>query len=225
MIKNKVKNLIRKTPIYLIIKDKERKKKQLSIQKNGLEVLNEVQSLLYDLGLICFADFGTCLGLVREGHLLEHDLDIDVGVIGEANNREKILTTLEQNGFKLWRQYFYQGIIVEESYRYKDIKVDLNYYEVGEGYAKTWLFYMKPGYEYTNSNEQHVVEMTYSSIGSIQYKEFNGFMIALPNEPELLMAEKYGPNWKKPDKKWLYWESPAATQLDVISSFKSFPKK
>ncbi len=203
----------------------EKENKRYYIQRDGMEVLNEVQTILSELGITSFADFGTCLGLVREGRLLKHDLDMDVGVIAKPADRDKIRLTLERRGFRLWRQYCYQGNAVEESYHYRDIKVDLNFYEMTDEYSRTWLFYQKPGHEYENSWTRHVVQMTYSPIRGVKYQEFNGSMIALPEDPELLMTEKYGPTWRTPDTGWIYWESPAAVKLDEIGSFKTVSYK
>lgn len=199
----------------------EKEDKRQHIQQNGMAVLNEIQTILSELGITSFADFGTCLGLVREGGLLKHDLDMDVGVIAKPEEREKIRMALERRGFRLWRQYCYQGNAVEESYHYRDIKVDLNFYEMTDEYSRTWLFYLKPGHKYENSWTRHVVQMTYSPIRGVKYQEFNGSMIALPEDPELLMTEKYGPTWHTPDTGWIYWESPAAVKLDEIGSFKT----
>ncbi len=202
--------------------EENKENKRYYIQKNGMSVLNEVQTILSELGITSFADFGTCLGLVREGALLKHDLDMDIGVIATPEEREKIRTTLERRGFKLWRQYYYQGNPVEDSYHYRKVKVDLNFYEMTDDYSRTWLFYTKPGHKYENNWTRHVVQMTYSPIRGVKYEEFDGSPIALPENPELLMTEKYGPTWRTPDKGWIYWESPAAEKLEEIGYFKTF---
>lgn len=225
----KLKKLRKQTPCYKAKKEKKAEKnketKRYFIQHNGMAVLNEVQTILSELGITSFADFGTCLGLVREGALLKHDLDMDIGVIANPEDREKIRIALERRGFKLWRQYCYKGNPVEESYRYRRVKVDLNFYEMTEDYSRTWLFYAKPGHKYDNSWTRHVVQMTYSPIRGVKYEEFDGSMIALPEDPELLMTEKYGPNWRTPDTGWIYWESPAAEKLEEIGSFKTVSYK
>ncbi|MBQ7049370.1 MAG: hypothetical protein IJN87_01965 [Firmicutes bacterium] len=202
--------------------EENKENKRYYIQKNGMSVLNEVQTILSELGITSFADFGTCLGLVHEGALLKHDIDMDIGVIATPEEREKIRTTLERRGYKLWRQYYYQGNPVEDSYHYRRVKVDLNFYEMTDDYSRTWLFYTKPGHKYENSWTRHVVQMTYSPIHGVKYEEFDGSLIALPEDPELLMTEKYGPTWRTPDKGWIYWESPAAEKLEEIGYFKTF---
>ena len=197
----------------------ENEKKRQGIQQYGINILKDVQDILRDLDIQSFADFGTCLGLVREGHLLYHDLDMDIGVIAGNDKMDKIHQSMENKGYRIWRQYIYRDRVVEESYYFGDIKVDLNYYENTARYARTWLFYRKPKHHYKNDWTRHIVEMNYSPITGIHFREFGGLQVALPDNPEQLLGEKYGPGWRHPDKKWIYWESPAATKLEDIGYF------
>ena len=196
---------------------KERKRE--AIQKNGMAVMALVQKLLKEIGIICFADFGTMLGIIREGHLLAHDLDVDMGVIvKDKTDMEKIKTCLDRYGFLLWRQYIFGDNIVEESYRFNGIKIDLNFYRITEKESKTWLFYWDPEKEY-EANTRSIVEMTYSPITDFTTIEVQGKDICIPANAEQLLVEKYGPTWRTPDKGWIYWESPAATKLPDIGYF------
>ena len=193
--------------------------KQKAIRAAGMQVMAETQKTLRALGAESFADFGTCLGLVREGQLLKHDIDMDLGVIAAPEQRDGIRVALEKKGYRLWRQYLYNGSVVEESYHYKDIKVDFNYYVMTADYARTWLFYREPGYVYKDKYTRHVVEMNYDPITGTHEQEFNGVSVVLPDDPEHLMEEKYGPGWRVPDTGWIYWKSPAATLLPETSYF------
>ena len=202
--------------------EKIKEKKRFYIRKNGMLVLRDVQEILAELDIVSFADFGTCLGLVREGKMLEHDLDVDIGVIAGAARRNEIRIELEKRGYKLWRQYVFDGRVVEESYRYYEVKIDLNYYEITENYARTWLFYTKPDFVYDDKLTRHIVRMDYSPITGVYRRNFEGVQIVLPQNPERLLEEKYGPNWRIPDTDWIYWRSPAATPLDSIGRIISY---
>lgn len=194
-------------------------KKRRAIQANGIPLMALVQKLLSELGIISFADFGTLLGLIREGHLLAHDLDSDMGVI--INNEDdlaRIKLKLERFGLTPWRQYVYGDKIVEESYRFNGIKVDLNYYRITDKESKTWLFYRAPGVTYSN-NERNIVEMHYSPIKNFKRLYIQGYEITIPANAEQLLEEKYGKNWKIPDTGWIYWQSPAATRLEDIGYY------
>ncbi len=197
---------------------KREENKRKAIQRYGLWAIRDVQMILGKLGVVSFADFGTCLGIVREGGLLKHDLDIDIGVIANKDEQKKIRVAMERAGYKLWRQYFNGDVVAEDSYRYKRLKIDFNYYRIEDGKAKTQLFYRKPDVEYTD-NTRHIVEMTYSAINGVKEVDVNGVKINIPEDPETLMEEKYGPSWRTPDTGWIYWESPAARKLDATGYY------
>lgn len=196
--------------------------KRRRIQAAGTEVIAAVQTLLGREGVRCFADFGTLLGLVREGQLLPHDTDIDLGVIvDDGLDVFKVRTALERFGFKLWREYYRGGQLVESSFRLLGIKMDINYYDVDESTARTWLFYRDPDKEY-GPRERDVVQLSYSPIRDLETIIRGGVEIQIPANSEQLLAEKYGPNWRVPDPEWTYWRSPAAMPIDDEGTFLTY---
>ncbi|MBR4117148.1 MAG: glycosyltransferase [Clostridia bacterium] len=194
-------------------------RKRNAIQTNGVAVMCLVQRLLKEIGILSFADFGTMLGIVREGRLLAHDLDMDMGVIiKKKTDMDRIRLHLEKFGFAIWRQYIFDDNIVEESYRFCGIKVDLNYYVITDTESKTWLFYREPDVEYPD-NTRNIVEMTYSPITEFKTVKMQGEDVCIPANAEQLLLEKYGPTWRTPDKGWIYWLSPAATKIPNIGYY------
>lgn len=192
------------------------------IQVAGYQMIGTVQALLEREGVTCFADFGTLLGLVREGQLLAHDTDIDIGVIvNDEVDLVRVRTAMERFGFRLWREYYRDGEMVESSFRLMGIKVNLNYYHVNEHAARTWLFYRDPDKEYA-PRDRDVVELSYSPIREMETIQVHGTEIQIPVNAEQLLVEKYGPNWRVPDKDWVYWRSPSATTIDASGEFLTY---
>lgn len=196
--------------------------KRDNIQDHGMEVLYSTQQVLKNLGIVSFADFGTLLGLIREGKLLAHDLDIDTGAIADIEQQKMVRRALEDRGYKLWRQYCVGDYVAEESYKIDGIKIDINYYQMTPEAATTWLFYWQRGFKYKKKNHRHIVRMTYSPFTEVKTETFQGYDIDIPINPEKLLEEKYGPTWRVPDTGWIYWESPAATKLDEMGYFRTF---
>ena len=212
----------------LIKKNKLSKKQKLilkrkNVQKYGIEVLCELKLIFDKLGIINFADFGTLLGLIRDDKLLSHDLDLDYGIIHGDFSIQDINLHLERIGFSLWREYFYRRKIVQLSYHYKNIKVDINIYQKYRGQMKTWLFYRSPKTIYKN-NERNIVEMEYSSIDKTKPIKVKGCSINIPENNEYLLKEKYGENWKTPDKNWIYWKAPSGKLIDEIGYYFEYNK-
>ena len=220
----KIKKFIR-SPKHKRVKNEEAIKecKRNAIQTFGLPLIQFVQELLQGIGISAFADFGTLLGIIREGKLLAHDLDVDIGVIlNEPFDTHRIRVAMERSGFTLWRQYINGERIVEESYRLNSLKVDFNYYEMDDRYAKTWLFYSKPGFQYEKKTLRHIVEMTYSPIREMQTVSVGDCRIVIPKNAEQLLTEKYGQSWRIPDTGWIYWQSPAATPVEGMGRFVTY---
>ncbi len=199
--------------------------KRRAIKNNGYRLIASLKDVFEAINVTYFADFGTLLGFVREGRLMSHDLDVDIGVITGDVSKEEVKIAMEKAGFRLYRQYIYNGDTVEDSYHFFDgkkgvkIKFDINYYENGDDYSKTWLFYWNRNWKYKKKNERHIVEMTYSRIPGVKTIKIHGMDINIPINAEQLLEEKYGPNWRLKDKNWIYWESPAAKKLDDIGYF------
>lgn len=194
------------------------KKKRKNVKKYGLEVLDELKSIFDEFGIINFADFGSLLGLKREKKLLNHDIDLDYGIIINGEKREDINLKLERIGFRIWRHYIYNNTIVQSSYHYKTIKVDINFYQVKNNQIKTWLFYRKPKTSYKN-NERNIVEMNYDIITETKLIIVDGYTINIPLYSISFLKQKYGESWTTPDKNWIYWESPAGKLLNEIGYF------
>lgn len=183
--------------------------KRKVMQENGLHVIEKIAKILNNGGIPYFFDFGTLLGIIRENRILEHDLDIDVGVFYEKNIYGKVRSILSNAGFKLLYEYKIDNTIVEESYVYKDIKVDINYYFNDEGKSKCYLFYRVPEKRY-DEDVLDAVELVCDGINIFKGYDFNGVLINIPENPERLLEQRYGPNWKIPDRNWVYWKGPSA---------------
>jgi len=198
--------------------------RQYLLQKNGPEILSEVQGVLSSLDILSFVDFGTLLGLVREGQFLTNDLDIDIGVIAKSDNdKRRIRAELERLGAEVYRQYLFEASVTEESYLWKQIKFDIHYYSADEIGAKTYLFYRKKRSRYFG-NLRDVVELSYSPIAKTIPTYFAGInaTVYIPENAEQLLEEKYGKGWRIPDASWTYWQSPASKPLDSAGKFRSF---
>ena len=198
---------------------KSLEKRRENIQKNGIIILEKTLNILNDIPDVqAFADFGTLLGIIREKGLLKHDLDIDTAVLGKPNLYRYVTMIMERHGYKLYREYIIGDKVVEQSYYYKDARVDINYYEYRNNGVNTWLFYRDPSKKYYN-NERNIVRMDYSLVNYVKKIKIQGRDLYIPDNYERLLVEKYGENWRVPDKGWLYWQAPSATKIEDIGYF------
>jgi len=223
-LKNRVRAAAQKLGVKRRSTIRDNEKKAIALKAVGFDLIRKAEEVAAEVGVKLFADFGTLLGFIREDGFMDHDMDLDMGIILGDVSYEEFHEALLRNGFKLWRRYVFDRTVAEESYYFDlnghRIKCDFNYYEMTDEYARTWLFYRKPGVSY-GSNSRDVVEMNYSPITGTETRIIAGREIPVPAAPEKLLAEKYGENWTRKDTGWIYWQSPAAEPIDVIGYFET----
>lgn len=223
-LKNKLVRKVKK-PIKISQEEKDLEKIR-NVQEHGLKMIEKTQKLLSKEGIVCFADFGTLLGIIRENKLLGHDKDVDLGVIGvEEYQISQIRTLLERNGYKMWREFYLNDKIVEQCWHINGIKIDLNFYRKDKKGQRTWLFYIKPNTKY-KYGDYSAITMCYSGIEKFKkVKVQKKFDINIPEDPEKLLEQKYGKDWKVPNTGWIYWKNPKAEIVEEMGHFRVYQYK
>lgn len=193
----------------------EIKERRDAIQQNGIALIHFLQDVLSNE--FFFFDMGTLLGIVREGRLLGHDLDVDLGVI--LNNKdeiEKVRSLLTEVGCEHVRSFLIDEIgIVEDSFKYNKIRFDVSYYHQREEDSVVYLTYIDPE-QPLEPGLYKVVELVTSKIESVDLIEFGGKKINVPTNSEKYLSERYGMNWKIPDKGYVYWKGPSAKLTNYV---------
>ena len=185
------------------------KQKRDALQKNGARLIHFLQKTLE--GEKFFFDMGTLLGIVREGRLLGHDLDIDVGLYADGEQGvERVRETLIKNGCKLKSTYKVEEIgVVEDSFLIEEVKFDVSYYYKEEDVDAVYLMY-----DAQEGKPAKVVKLCCSPIEEIGQVSFKGGDINVPKDSLKYLAERYGENWRIPDKNYIYWKGPSARQTN-----------
>jgi len=172
------------------------------LQQFGYEIIQHVHKLLHEVGVRYMAEFGTLIGICREGGVLRHDTDIDFSLPPHADVA-KVVQTLTQAGFSFVRGFEYEGVITEITLSYNDIHVDFFlFFEDAEG------FYY---YDYVdNYDETHSVitswtprRLRYPNLKGIFTIPFHGCEVDIPMNYDEWLTAQYG-NWRVPDSHWVY---------------------
>lgn len=209
-------NKVLKWMYYDIFVGFARRKARTRIQTYGYELLVHVHNVLESESIDFFVDFGTLLGFIREGGFLGHDLDIDIGVIVEDDNtRNRVRNALVNGGCKLSSTSIYNSTIIRESYTYSGIKFDVCFYETDGKESICYLFYV-PNDADLMLNERYVAKMHYTLIDGVEKRRFTDITINIPKDPERLLEEKYGADWRIPNRNWVYWKTPTAEYCDDL---------
>lgn len=199
------------------------KRRAFLFRKNALKYLAKVTDELNINGVTAFADFGTLLGLVREGRILKHDRDVDVGVLCTSPDIfDRIDSIFMKMGFRMSHEFTTDGEVRERSYTRDGVKIDIQYYfadEEDSSLMYCWLFYGPV--EGTFNREWYTVLKKCPKVEKLREITVKGKKIRIPANAETLLEYKYGKGWTKPDKGWNYWEGPNTVKMDVtgISTF------
>lgn len=99
--------------------------------------------------------------------------------------------------------------VVEEGYYLKKIKLDIFYYRREEGQSVCSAFYRDPAKCY-EGDALDTVEFVHTGVDSVDEVLIEGYKLQVPHDPERWLREKYGENWRVPDRNWIFWKGPNA---------------
>lgn len=197
--------------------EKQKKVIRETLQLNGQATMSTVQKVLEGTGARFFFDMGTLLGIIREGRLLSHDLDMDIALyINDMESIERLRGALRSKGAFLRYSYSVDGIgTVEDSFVMNGVKFDINYYVNDGDLDVCYLLFKDPEKTYC-ADEMSVVKLTCPCVLETKKINFMGADISVPVNAEQYLANRYGPNWKIPDKKYVYWKGPSTSLTDYV---------
>jgi len=164
------------------------------------QALGDLAKIFNDNGLKMFLVSGTLLGYEREGKLLDHDKDIDVGVIGWEKQYE-ICLALQMSGlFTVTPQYLKGSQAV--------------YFPVIHNGTGTWIdifiYYPQDGKLVTGVDFFFGYRQTFGFTPfELKPVNFLGVDMYVPADTDLNLKENFG-NWRVPDTSYLsHLESPS----------------
>lgn len=143
---------------------------------------------------------GTLLGVIREGGLIKHDNDVDV-CVNSIHLTGELIRQITNFGFKVKNTYGELQDGFEITIERFGEKIDI------------FFFYKKPNYWY-HSVYANFSKGTYDKFDYVFLPfeltkiEFDGFQYSIPSNPEFVIEQQYGPDWKIPNKNWSYYKSP-----------------
>ena len=162
--------------------------------KGKSTMLSAVQAL-DEIGLFYWIEFGTLLGIIRDGKLIDHDTDLDFGVLLE-DFTPLIEETLVKQGFrKIHRIDVDEGRYgLEESYELNGVTLDLFFFTKVEGGMHCHLF--------PNSPEgPRAVRECFTRVIEFDKITWQGCVLNIPADPAQRLTDTYG-DYLIPRKDW-----------------------
>jgi glycerol-3-phosphate cytidylyltransferase len=173
-----------------------------------LKGCSDAVDLLSKEGLEVFANSGTLLGLVREGAFLEHDNDIDLGVILEAQTEKDAA----EEWITLCEKLIAQGLAQSRSEWSKvTLKLDA-VLGFGVDLFPAWI---------SADDSVYVYPHTYGNLTKSQlfpFKTHGDTGLKMPADSKAMLASNYGDDWRVPNEGWTFgWPAANEKFADFIS--------
>jgi SAM-dependent methyltransferase len=174
-----------------------------------LDSIQQVLDAIGDAGVEAFLAYGTLLGAVRQGGLIGHDSDADLGYVSRHSHPVDVVL----ESFRLQRHLNGLGF---ETYRYSGIAFRVDVIE-GDGFRRGLDVF--GGFIAEPVGDQPPMLYLMGEIGSPFEREWihplttatlEGRTFPVPGNPEKLLEATYGPGWRVPDPAY-HFETPRAT--------------
>jgi phosphorylcholine metabolism protein LicD len=228
---HKIYKVLRSNPILLKINQHYRsqveEEKRKSVHTFGLESLMLVKEAFKEINREFWLDYGTLLGAIREKDFIGHDADIDVATFFTGNeDAKKLEASMKKRGFEKSREFWMNEKIVEETYVYKGVNLDVFYYYSDELKDKVHCFSLEEGEYRTYQNLPNYILVTglsvkkvYATFSGITWIDFKGEQFPIPESYHQYLTDNYGSTYMIKDENWNF-----ADQDIVILPFKDNTK-
>lgn len=176
------------------------------LKENFEEILNIVYSSelkKYDIWL----DFGTLLGYYRERDFINHDLDMDFGII-IPNYADFLVVEKEllYKGFQRTKEFYFDKNLVELSYNYKGLNVDFILYKKDSNkISSDTIFYMTNALGNPTRYEVYHYELPFFDL---QECNFKNIVVKIPSNVEEYLSNLYGEDFRIPNTNYNWKENP-----------------
>lgn len=187
------------------------------IRKNGVKSIFEIDRVLSDNGFVHFVDFGTLLGFVRSGSPMKWDYDIDFGLcVDDDFQWSELGSILSGIGYKLKRQFSYQGTITEQTYAKDNVYVDFFSHRKNGNTSYYYIYFKDENYEYQSDRIMHARMTTTIAISGNVALEVKGGSVYVPKEYEQYLEDVYGNDWRVPQPNWI---GPPRENVKMLDGF------
>jgi phosphorylcholine metabolism protein LicD len=162
--------------------------RQFSLAIHGRDFLADIYAVADDVGIRPYLMWGTLLGAVREGRLMPHDTDIDLGLSAADYTRKAAFVS-----GMLRRGYFFT---FDETHKFRLLRRDHVLH------ADFDVFYPADNRMIclcADSEGHYGASFPGNSFEQLREIEIlDGLRVLIPDPPEAILQTIYGPDWRTP---------------------------
>jgi len=152
-------------------------------------------------------NFGTLLGYYRERDFINHDLDMDFGII-IPNYADFLVVEKEllDKGFQRTKEFYFDKNLVELSYNYKGLNVDFILYKKDSNkISSDTIFYMTNALGNPTRYEVYHYELPFNGVEECNFKNT---IVKIPGNVEEYLSNLYGEDFRVPNTNYNWKENP-----------------
>ena len=168
-----------------------------------LEAVEEVLEALRRAGIDAFLAYGTLLGAVREGHLIGHDSDADLGYVSTHSEPVDVI----RESFRLQARLAEMGYVIQR-YSGAAFKVVVTEADGSARGLDVFGGFLRDGRLYLMGEIRAPFRREW--IFPLGTAVLEGRELPVPADPDRLLVATYGPSWRTPDPAYKF-ETPAST--------------
>jgi SAM-dependent methyltransferase len=157
-----------------------------------LDSIEQVLAELRSCGIEAFLAYGSLLGAVREGGLIGHDNDADLGYVSRHDHPAEAVA----ESFRLQRALVERGLPVTR-YSGMGIRVDVAESDGGTRGLDVFGGFMRDGHLYLMGEVGAPFRRDW--VWPLSEVPFEGRSFPAPAQPDRLLEAMYGPTWRTPD--------------------------
>jgi tetratricopeptide (TPR) repeat protein len=160
------------------------------VVEHGAIAILDLKRFLDENDIPFFLSDGTLLGIHRDGELLSHDHDIDIGLSWDIPRQELVNLISQSENFAISEDQLLSGKFdwnIPVSHKTNGVSID--------------FFFFKPEGEFLDCGLDHLPNPMVWRFSAFKTKliQYRGNDYAVPENPEQYLIEAYGPNWRIPD--------------------------
>lgn len=173
------------------------------LQKYGPQVLAKLAAVFKKHDIPGFLAAGSLLGFVRDGGFMQHDDDVDIGILPSSWRPNRLLKLLvEEEGFKFEFAFSLLGHTTEFKVSWLGVPIDFFCYEREGDDMYCTCFYYFPNRDYPAPNANTAWRIHEHNTVQLGTMRMCGVDFPIPSEPEKVMARLYGEDWRVPNPNW-----------------------
>lgn len=178
--------------------------KRRRLQQHGADALRNVHAILTESGIDYYADWGTLLGIIREGGFIRHDDDIDVTIVDSKTDPQVLLNTLLDKGFEFIHVFRNEDRILEFSVSWMNLSIDFFFRIPTNHPGKVGIadVYYDPDIKYETPDQNSYKIWLFDEGIRTKIITFKGVEVRIPDKPEEMLEFEYGPEWRFPISNW-----------------------